>query len=103
MQQQSSSNDSVAHSIFSLACFLREGSCRDFLAVWEWQGSAGRVTCEAVPCSTGWRLQRGCLAGGIPAPEALVFVWDVVTAVVFSFVFCSSVYCYNTPGQHGSC
>lgn len=61
------------------------------------------MTCEAAHFSMYWRLQRGRLAGGIPAPEALVFVWVVVTAVVFSFVFCSSVYCYNTAEQIGSC
>ena len=61
------------------------------------------MTCEAVSFSMGWRLQSGRLTGGIPAPEALVFVWVVVAAVFFSFVFCSSVYCYNTAGQHGSC
>lgn len=61
------------------------------------------MTHEAGCCRMGWRLQRGHLTGGIPALEALVFAWVVVTAVVFSFVFGSSVYCYNTAGQHGSC
>lgn len=106
MQQQFCLSDSVASyncSVFSLACFPGEGACRDFPAEWEWQGSTGQMTCEAALCSTAWRLQRGYLKGGIPSPEALVFVWGFVAAVVFSFVSCSSVYCVDTAGQHGSC
>lgn len=61
------------------------------------------MTCEAASCSMAWRLQRGCLTGGIPAPEAFVFVWVVVAAIVFVFVFCSSACCCNTARQHGSC
>lgn len=49
------------------------------------------MTCEAAHYSMGWCLGRGCLTGGIPALDALVFEWVVVTAVVFSFAFCSSV------------
>lgn len=59
------------------------------------------MACEAALCSRGWRLQRGHLKGGILSPEALVFVWVFVAA--FSFVFCSSVYCVDTAGQHGCC
>lgn len=105
MQQQFRLSGSVASyncSIFSLACFPREGACKDFPAEWEWQGTAGQMTCEAAPCSTGWSLQRAHLKGGVLSPEALVFVW-VFMAAVFSSVFCSSVDCVGTAGQHGNC
>lgn len=68
MQQQFRLSDSVASyncSIFSLACFPREGACKDFPAEWEWQGTAGQMTCEAAPCSTGWSLQRAHLKGKV--------------------------------------
>lgn len=106
MQRQSSSSDSTAHSIMSLfssfpfSCCPREGPAEIFQLC----GVAGEHwSSDRRCCSTGWRLRRGCLTGGIPAPEGLVFVWVVVTAVVFSFVFRSAVYCYNTTRQHGSC
>lgn len=105
MQRQSSSSDSTAHSIMSLfssfpfSCCPREGPAEIFQLCGGGRGAL--VQWQAL--LQGWRLWRGCLTGGIPAPEGLVFVWVVVTAVVFCFVFRSAVYCYNTTRQHGSC